>query len=125
MKIKTIFAGIGGVVSVLFGAPDAMLIALIFCICADYITGLLAAAYRRKLNSKTGFRGILKKLMILILVALAHVVGQMIQTPALRDVICAFYIANESLSILENAAAMDVPYSGKLKKLLEQLREKE
>ena len=125
MKIKTISAGLGGILSALFGAPDAVLIALLFCICADYATGILAAAYRKKLSSKTGFRGILKKLVILILVALAHMVGQIVQTPALRDIICAFYIANESLSVLENAAATDIPYSEKLKKLLLQLREKE
>lgn len=120
--IKTICAALGGMVSALFGPADVWLFALMFCIVADYITGLCAAAYEKKLNSKTGFRGILKKIVILILVALANCIGQITEIETLRDMICGFYIANESLSILENAARMQIPYTEKLKTVLEQLK---
>ncbi|MBQ4086986.1 MAG: phage holin family protein [Clostridia bacterium] len=125
MKIKMLSGMAGGLLSALFGEPDAFLYGLLFCICADYITGILAAIYRKSLNSRTGFRGILKKIVILILVSLSYRLGEVVHFPALRDVICTFYIANESLSVLENAAVMQIPYSEKLKTILEQLKEKE
>ena len=125
MKIKMLFGAAGGAVSALFGEPDAFLYALLFCICADYITGILAALYQKNLNSQTGFHGILKKIVILILVSLSYRLGETVHFPALRDVICTFYIANESLSVLENATAMGIPYSEKLKTVLEQLKEKD
>ena len=124
-KIKMLSGLVGGLLSALFGEPDTFLYTLLFCICADYLTGILAAIYRKKLNSKIGFRGILKKVMILTIVALSHRLGEMVDFPTLRVVICTFYIANESLSVLENATYMNIPYSKKLKTVLEQLKEKE
>lgn len=120
--IKAIGAALGGMLSALFGQPDALLYALLFAICADYITGLFAAAYEKKLSSRTGFRGIMKKIVILILVALSYRIGKIVELSALRDMVCGFYIANESLSVLENAARMDIPCTGKLKDVLEQLK---
>ncbi len=120
--IKTACAALGGMVSALFGQPDALLYALLFAVCADYITGLFAAAYEKKLSSRTGFRGIMKKIVILILVALSYRIGQTIGITELRDMVCGFYIANESLSVLENASRMDIPCTKKLKHVLEQLQ---
>ena len=121
--IKTICAALGGMVSALFGPADAWLYALLFCIVADYITGLCAAAYEKKLNSKTGFRGILKKIVILVLVALAYTVGHVVGLDSIRDLVIGFYIANEGISILENAGRMNVPVAKQLSNVLEQLKD--
>lgn len=96
--------------------------ALIFCMVADYITGILCALYQKKLNSKTGFKGIIKKTVILIIVSLAVVAGKAANFSGLRDMVIGFYIANESLSILENAAKMNIPVVKKLETVLEQLK---
>ncbi len=120
--LKMIVGALSGIASTLFGSLDAMLYGLLFCVCADYITGICAAVYEKKLNSRTGFCGILKKIVILTIVALSHVLGNIVGTPSLRDLIIGFYIANESLSILENATRMQIKYTGKLKDILEQLK---
>ena len=122
--IKMIFSAIMSALSYLFGGFDGLLIALLFCIVADYITGVLAAIYERKLNSQTGFRGIIKKVVILIIVALAVEISAVTGTDSIRDLVICFYIANEGISILENAGRMDVPFLSKLKDLLEQLKNK-
>ena len=122
--IKMIFSAIMSALSYLFGGFDGLLIALLFCIVADYITGVLAAIYEKKLNSQTGFRGIIKKVVILIIVALAVEISAVTGAESIRDLVICFYIANEGISILENAGRMDVPFLSKLKDLLEQLKDK-
>ena len=109
--------------SQLFGGFDLLFKSLIFCMVADYITGILCALYEKKLNSKTGFKGIIKKTVILIIVSLAVVAGKATNFEGIRNMVISFYIANESLSVLENAAKMDVPVISKLKKVFEQLKE--
>jgi len=109
--------------SQLFGGFDLLFKSLIFCMVADYITGILCALYEKKLNSKTGFKGIIKKTAILIIVSLAVVAGKATNFEGIRNMVISFYIANESLSVLENAAKMDVPVISKLKKVFEQLKE--
>lgn len=108
--------------SQLFGGFDYLLKALIFCMAADYITGIICAVYEKKLNSKTGFKGILKKIVMLIIVALAVVAGNTADFKGLRDLVISFYIANETLSVIENAVKMDIPVVNKLKSVLEQLK---
>lgn len=123
MGIKS---GVGAVitfVSYLFGGFDVMFQVLFFCIVTDYITGLMAAFYLGKLNSKVGFKGILKKIAILMVVALAVEIGRVTGMEAVRGLIMGFYIANEGISILENVGRMDVPYLSKLKDILEQLKD--
>ena len=119
-------SGVGAVIagiSYLFGGFDVMFQVLTFCIVTDYITGLMAAFYLGKLNSKVGFKGILKKIAILMVVALAVEIGRVTGMDAVRGLIMGFYIANEGISILENVGRMDVPYLSKLKDILEQLKE--
>lgn len=110
-------------ISYLFGGFDVMFQVLVFCIIADYITGLMSAFYLGKLNSKVGFKGILKKIAILMVVALAVEIGRVTGMDAVRGLIMGFYIANEGISILENVGRMDVPYLSKLKDILEQLKD--
>lgn len=122
--IKMIFSAIMSALSYLFGGFDGLLIALLFCIVADYITGVLAALYEKKLNSQVGFKGIIKKVVILIIVALSVEISTITGADSIRDLVICFYIANEGISILENAGRMDVPFLSKLKELLEQLKDK-
>lgn len=122
--IKMIFSAIMSALSYLFGGFDGLLIALLFCIVADYITGVLAAIYEKKLSSQVGYKGIIKKVVILIIVALAVEISTITGAESIRDLVICFYIANEGISILENAGRMGVPFLSKLKELLEQLKDK-
>ena len=112
-----------GVVSAIFGPLNTLFYGLLFCVVADYITGICAAIYKRSLDSRAGFEGILKKAVLMTVVALSHVVGNVTGIAEIRDIVIGFYIANEGLSILENAAKMDIKYTEKLKNWLSQLKE--
>lgn len=121
--IKMVFGAIAGLASYVFGGLDMLLMALLICIAIDYVTGVLAALYEKCLNSETGFRGILKKVVILLVVALAYTVGHVMGMDTARDFVIGFYIANEGISILENAGRMNVPVAKQFTKVLEQLKE--
>ena len=118
--------GAAGVVSeYFFGAWNMALEALVWAMVIDYVSGVLAAYVNPNLalNSQRGFRGICKKIMILLLVCLAH----FIDTATGQAVICTaviwFFLGNEGLSIVENAAKMGLPVPSRLKAALEQLTE--
>lgn len=121
--VKVFCGVVSGMLSWLFGGVDALLIALVLLIVIDYITGLAGAWVYGKLNSRVGFCGILKKLCILSLVVMAHFVDVAIGTNYLREVVIGFFIANEGISILENAGKVGVPIPKKLKDVLEQLND--
>lgn len=91
----------------------------------DYVTGVLKGIYLKQLSSETGFRGLLKKIVMFIVIAVAYLIQMLIGgTIPLREVVITFYICNEALSLLENAAVF-VPIPEKLKDVLLQLRDKE
>lgn len=121
--IKIASGVVSGVFTYLYGGADLLMKALVFCIIADYITGIMSAVYLKKLNSHTGYRGILKKIGILVTVALGHIIGRLTGAESIRELVIGFYIANEGISILENVGRMDVKYLAKLKDILEQLKE--
>ena len=123
--IKLVFGAIAGLLSYLFGGLDMLFTALLACIVIDYLTGVLAALYEKRLNSETGFRGILKKVVILLIVVLAHMIENAAGITGIRDIVIGFYIANEGISVLENAGRMNVPVCKNFTKYLEQLRNKE
>ena len=123
--IKLVAGAVTGLLSYLFGGLDALFTALLVCIAADYVTGVLAALYERKLNSEVGFRGILRKVAILLIVVLAHMIETAASVSGVRDLVIGFYIANEGISILENAGRMNVPVAKHLSNLLEQLNSSE
>ena len=123
--IKMCCGAVSGIASFIFGGLDVLFTTLLVCVVIDYITGVAAAFYNGKVNSETGFRGILKKVVILSIVALAHWIGQAANVPGIRDVVVGFYIANEGISILENAGRMNVPVCKGFAKYLEQLKSKE
>ena len=122
--VKLAFAGLCGVFSYIFGELDAMLKILIAMMVIDYLTGVSAAIYRKELCSRTGYNGILKKAVILCIVASGHLLGQMMGASEIRNIVIGFYIANEGISIIENAADLGVPMPGKIIDILNKFRER-
>ena len=122
-KIQTAITLLGGWLGYFVGGWDGMLIALVVLMALDYITGVMCAIADHKLSSSVGFKGICKKVFILMLVGIAnivdvHVVGS---GSALRAAVICFYLSNEGVSILENAGHIGLPIPEKLKVVLEQL----
>lgn len=113
----------GGVAAKMLGACDAALCALACVMALDYATGVIKAAYTKKVSSAVGYKGILKKTVILVIVALANVIQTLTGTnAALREMVIMFYIANESISILENASEIYPDMPPKIKDILLQIR---
>jgi len=123
IALKTVLAAIGGVLVYLFGPCDALIIALIAVVTLDYITGVMSAAFVHELSSALGFRGLLKKVAIFALVALASLLDKLVPATneAVRASVCVFYIANEGISILENVEKMGVPLPKILRDVLANL----
>ena len=126
-KIQMAVAAIGGWLGYFLGGMDGLMIALIIFMVLDYITGLMCAVIDKKLSSAVGFRGICKKVLILMLVGVAHIVDlHVVGTgDALRSAVVCFYLSNESVSMLENAAHLGLPIPEKLKSVLAQLHGRE
>lgn len=116
------FASIGTAIVSFLGGWDMLLYILLSCIAIDYVSGVIVAIVEKKLSSAVGYKGIAKKVFILVLVGLATLVGQALGVTEVRTVTVLFYIANEGISILENASKLDVPYPQKLKDILAQLK---
>ena len=125
--IQYVFTGIGGVMGWLFGGIDGFLYALIAFVVIDYITGVLAAIYTKELSSEVGFKGIGKKVMIFLLVGIGNIIDvEILKTGAvLRTAVIFFYLSNEGISIVENAAKMELPIPKKLLEVLKQIDGKE
>lgn len=123
--VKIFFTIFGSLIGFFLGDLDIFIYSLTAFVICDYISGIIRAGFERKLSSKIGFKGILKKIMIFIIVGIANICDKnLIKDQAMiRSSIIFFYIANEGLSILENALAMDLPIPKKLKILLEQFKE--
>lgn len=122
-KIELMFAALGGFLGWFFGGFDGFLYALIVFVVTDYFTGVLAAGVRHELSSEVGFKGIAKKVCIFVLVGIANIIDtQVIQNgSAIRTAVIFFYLSNEGLSVLENAAVIGLPIPEKLKAMLIQL----
>lgn len=123
--ISMIFGIIGGFICKWLGGSDLLLKTIIVLVILDYTTGLMKGIYEKKLSSEIGFRGILKKIMIFIVIATAWTIQRLLgEAIALREIVIMFFIINEALSLLENAAVL-IPIPPKLKETLLQLRDKE
>lgn len=118
------FAAAGGIAAYLFGPWDALLVALLAAIVLDYLTGVAVAAVQRTLSSAVGWRGLLKKAVILLIVCLGTLLDRLLEDSngAVRAAVCLFYIANEGLSVLENAGALGLPLPETLKRALARLQ---
>ena len=122
-KVQMAAAIVGGWLGYFLGGMDGLLIALLVFMVLDYITGIMCAIIDKKLSSAVGFKGICKKVFILMLVGVANVVDiHVVGTgSALRGAVICFYLSNEGLSLLENAAHIGLPVPDKLKDVLSQL----
>ena len=109
----------------LLGGLDIALISLLIVMAIDYITGVLSAIYNKKLNSKVGLKGIIKKVFYLCIIALSVVIDKLFgETGMIRTLVIYFFVANDGISILENSAELNIKLPKKLIDALEQLKEK-
>lgn len=116
---------VGGFLCNLLGGWDTLLKALVALVVLDYATGVLKALYTKTLSSETGFKGLIKKIIVFIVVATAYTVQTVIgDNIPLRDIVIMFFVCNEGISLLENASKF-IPIPQKLKDTLIQLRDKE
>ncbi|QGT99491.1 Holin [Candidatus Syntrophocurvum alkaliphilum] len=123
---QVIFAAVGGWLGWFLGGYDGFLYTLIVFVIVDYITGVMLAIINKELSSDIGARGILKKILIFILVGLAHIIDTYIigDGSAIRTAVIFFYISNEGISIIENTSNIGLPIPQKLKDVLAQLNNK-
>lgn len=124
--IQVVFTMLGGWIGYFVGGCDGLLYALLAFVVIDYITGMMCAIADRKLSSEVGFKGICRKVLIFLLVGIANVMDvNVIGTGSvLRTAVIFFYISNEGVSLLENAAHLGLPVPDKMKAVLEQLHKK-
>ena len=124
--VQMVFAAVGGWLGYFLGGNDGLLIALVLFAAVDYLTGVMCAISDKALSSNVGFKGICRKVLIFLLVGIAnildvHVIGT---GSVLRTAVIFFYISNEGVSLLENAAHLGLPVPEKIKAVLEQLHDR-
>ena len=124
--IQVVFAGIGGWLGWFLGGCDGLLYALLAFAVIDYITGIMCAVVDKKLSSEVGFKGIFKKVLIFALVGIGHILDTRVigSGSVMRTAVIFFYLSNEGVSLLENAAYLGLPIPQKLKSVLEQLHDR-
>lgn len=108
--VKAVSAAAGATVGYLWGGWTVMLQALLVLVCVDFVTGWIAAWINGELRSMKGYIGVAKKISIFLFITVAHVIDMVLgDMHYLRDAVVFFYLANELLSIIENAGKMGVP----------------
>lgn len=130
--ICTITGVIGGIVAALWGGWTEGLLVLVIMMAIDYVSGLVVAGVFHNspkspgggLESKAGMKGLVRKIFVLALVAVAHLIDRLIGTNYIRDVASIAFCLNEVISILENAGLMGIPIPKVLRKAIDVLRDK-
>ena len=124
--IQLVFTAVGGWLGWFLGGCDGLLYALIAFVTIDYITGVLCAIADHSLSSEVGFKGIARKVLIFLLVGIGHILDTQVigSGSVLRTAVIFFYISNEGVSLVENAAHLGLPIPEKLKDVLEQLHDR-
>jgi toxin secretion/phage lysis holin len=124
--IQVIFAAVGGWLGWFLGGCDGLLYALLAFVVIDYITGVMCAVIDHSLSSEVGAKGIFKKVLIFLLVGIGHIIDTQVigSGSVLRTAVIFFYISNEGVSLVENAAHLGLPIPTKLKDVLEQLHDR-
>lgn len=117
--------GAGEKPEIISGVYLLLLYALVAFMLIDYLTGVMLAIVEKNLSSSIGFRGIFKKVMIFLMVAIGHTIDAYLikNGEAIRTAVIFFYISNEGISILENSAKLGLPIPDKLREILIQLKE--
>lgn len=125
-SIQLVFTAVGGWLGWFLGGCDGLLYALIAFVVIDYITGVMCAVADHNLSSEVGFKGIFKKVLIFLLVGVGHIIDTQVigSGSVLRTAVIFFYISNEGVSLVENAAHLGLPIPAKLKDVLEQLHDR-
>ena len=124
--IQLAFAAVGGWLGYFLGGCDGLLYALIAFVAIDYITGVMCAISDKTLSSEVGFKGICRKVLIFLLVGIGHIVDAQVigNGGVMRTAVIFFYLSNEGVSLIENAAHLGLPVPDKLKAVLEQLHDR-
>jgi toxin secretion/phage lysis holin len=130
--ICTVFGVIGSAIATAFGGWNAGLGTLVIFMCVDYVSGLAVAGVFTKstntetgaLESKAGWKGLCKKCMTLIFVLVAYRLDIVIGTNYLKDAVIIAFIANELISLVENAGLMGVPMPDVITKAIDILQKK-
>ena len=124
-KLEVVAGAIGGVCGWYFGGMDGLFYALVAFTVVDYITGVMAAAVERRLSSSEGLKGIAKKVAIFALIGVMNVLDTEIlrQGSTLRTAFLFFFIANEGLSIIENAEKLGIKIPEFIKKTIHSIKE--
>lgn len=124
--IQLVFSAVGGWLGYFLGGCDGLLYALLVFVTVDYLTGIMCAINDHTLSSEVGFRGICRKVLIFLLVGMANILDvEVIGTGSvLRTAVIFFYISNEGVSLLENAAHLGLPVPDQIKLVLEQLHDR-
>ena len=124
--IQLAFAAVGGWLGYFLGGCDGLLYALIAFVAIDYITGVMCAISDKTLSSEVGFKGICRKVLIFLLVGIGNIIDvQVLGSPGvLRTAVIFFYLSNEGVSLLENAARLGLPVPDAIKTVLEQLHDR-
>ena len=124
--IQLVFAAVGGWLGYFLGGCDGLLYALIAFVAIDYITGVMCAISDKILSSEVGFKGICRKVLIFLLVGIGNIIDvQVLGSPGvLRTAVIFFYLSNEGVSLLENAAHLGLPVPDAIKTVLEQLHDR-
>ncbi len=124
--IQLVFAAVGGWLGYFLGGCDGLLYALVAFVAIDYITGVMCAISDKTLSSEVGFKGICRKVLIFLLVGIGHIVDAQVigSGGVLRTAVIFFYLSNEGVSLIENAAHLGLPVPDKLKAVLEQLHDR-
>ena len=125
-KLQIFVTALGGFLGWYLGGNDGLLITLVVFACIDYITGVMCAIVDKKLSSSVGFKGIFKKVLIFALVGIGHILDTRVigSGSVMRTAVIFFYLSNEGVSLLENAAYLGLPIPQKLKSVLEQLHDR-
>lgn len=105
---KFSLSGVVGFLTYYLGGWDTLLKSLLFLIVIDYLTGVANAVYHKRLSSKIGFQGIIKKICILVMVSCSVVIGSILNQNDLHNLIILLYIGNEIASLIENVSDMGV-----------------
>jgi toxin secretion/phage lysis holin len=121
-----VFSAVGGWLGYFLGGCDGLLYTLLAFVVLDYITGIMCAVADHKLSSAVGFKGIFRKILIFALVGVGHLLDVQVlgAVGVLRTAVIFFYLSNEGVSLIENAAHLGLPIPAKLKAVLEQLHDR-
>lgn len=121
---RVLVMGVATIMDVLFGGADGIFTTLIVFMTMDYLTGILSATIQKRLSSKVGFRGLIKKCGVLCIISLTAIMERnLLNTTTLRNAVVFYYISNEGISILENLSKIGIPIPKKLKDILYEINE--